>query len=235
MKKIALLSTAALFTFAACKKNDNPGPTTGPTAKALFTNATLHESSLDVQVNDTAQSGATSLTFLSSKGYMNVRAGNVKIGFVRTNGQGEIASTNASFTTGSTYSVFAVGNGTTTAPSSIIVVTDDLTAPSSNMAKVRFANLSVEPNFVISAALTAKTGSIGTQKVDSNLTMNKVGSFISVASGKYDITLADPNTLKSVTLNDQTLTSGKIYTIVLTGEDGATGNSALKPTIINNN
>jgi len=233
MKRIALLSAAALFAFAACKKNDNNGgPSTGPTAKALFINATLHESSLSVKVNDTLQQNATNLTFLTNKGYMNVRSGNVKLGFIRTTDQGEIANITSALATGSSYSVFAVGNGTTGSPSAILVVSDDLTAPASGTAKIRFANLSAEPTFSLSAVVTNTNG---TQKLDSNIATNVVTSFKTVTAGTYSITMGDNSTLQSQTLTGQNLTSGKIYTYVFTGKDGATGTSAFKLSSIGNN
>src|SRR5690606_20994123 len=121
--------------------------------------------------------------------YINIRSGaSVKVGFVRASSQGEIASKTENFTTGSSYSIFAVGNGTTNSPSAVVVVSDDLTAPATGMAKVRFANLSAEPDFVMSGVVSGTNGSI---KLDSNITTNKVTPFREVAAGNYTITMAE--------------------------------------------
>lgn len=233
MKRIVFALTVGMLAIAACKKSDSSNtPTTGPTARAILMNATLHESSLSVKINDTAQQNATNLTFLVNNGYINVRSGNVNIAFIRSTDQGEIANTSAAFSTDSSYSVFAVGNGTTTSPSSIVVVSDDLTLPSSGMAKVRFANLSAESSFNMSALITNTSGS---QKLDSNIATNTVTPYQTVTAGSYSITMADQNTFQSQTLSSQSLASGKIYTFIFTGKDGATGNSAFKLTSISNN
>lgn len=224
--KIVCFAAMSLLAFAACKKNNNTTvPISGPAAKGLFINATLHVDSLRVNINDTLQSSVGNLLFLSNGGYKNIRDGSkVKVDFIVPKTNGTIASTTQSIIKNNYYSFFAVGEGTVANPPSIVFVADDMTAPGAGNAKIRFANLSVEPGFTMTAVID--NASSGIQKLDSNLTYKTVTPFINIAAGTYNVTMGDPGSLKSVTLANQTIISGKIYTYVFTGKNGATGNAA---------
>ena len=107
----------------------------------------------------------------------------------------------------------------------MITKTDDLSAPSAGKAKVRFAMLS--PGIGNSVAY------VGSTTVDSNIAFGTVTDFKEVNTGSATITAG---VLPSVaTLNNFTLSAGKIYTFIFTGTLNGTGNSGLKLTAINNN
>lgn len=218
--------------FYGCKKNNNtPAPPTGSYAKGLFINATLNEDSLRVNINDTFQSSVGNLLFLSNGGYKNIRTGKITIGFFVPKTNGVVATTVQTTQLNEYYSVFAVGEGTVTNPPSILFVADDLSTPATGYSKIRFANLSVEPGFSMTAVIDNTSG---IQKLDSNLSYKFITNFKTVTSGTYNITMGDPGSLKSVTLASQSLLSGKIYTYVFTGKNGATGNAAFALKLIEN-
>lgn len=208
--------------FTACKKSDS----TPASASVMFVNAATGTSSVSVSANGTV--AASNIGFTNNSPYAHVAAGtNVNIIF-SVNGSGistPLVSGTKTLATNTHYSVFA--GGLFTDPS-LVVVTDDLTAPSAGMAKIRFVNLTSDN--INASCFVADT------KLDSNITYTHYSPFIEVSPIVDKITMLDPaNPTNSVQLVSQTLNAGKIYTIILTGSATGTGASALSLTMINNN
>lgn len=211
-KAILFLSAAGLFTLGACKKDNNtPGPSAGPTAKMMFMHGVIASDSIKVKVNDTIQSSVPSLYFTKSTGYVNVRAANnLKLTFYNpANPNADNFSTTQNVGTGKSYSVFFAG--ASAAAKTAIFVEDDLTAPASGKAKVRFVNLSPDPGF---ANVTAV---LNTTSVASDIAYQQVTSFVEVDAGTYSVKVGNPDIFTFKELTDQQLLGGKIYTYVFTG------------------
>ncbi|HTM66714.1 MAG TPA: DUF4397 domain-containing protein [Flavipsychrobacter sp.] len=220
MKKLLLSALGATLLFSACKKNDDDNSNTTK-AKVMFTNAALDVDSLRARVNT---NNIQTIAFLGSTGYVNVDAtSSATIDFVYTGSGSVFQSKTTSLVAGNAYSAFAGGDLNTKA---VIVTADDLKAPASGMAKIRFVNLS--PTNLNAIAY------VGTATVDSNIAFGSVTSFKEVAAGTQTITVVGVSPA-SANLSGQTLTAGKIYTFVFSGTFGGSGNAALKLTPITNN
>ncbi len=229
MKKMTYLLFAATVFVASCKKDpETPPPTPEtPTAKVKFTNATVNSGTLGVKVNDVAVTDAQSLNFLTSTGYLKTTYGaGTKVSFVYPNTGSIFKEMTMDLTASSSYSAFVGGELPTDI--SMIIINDDLTVPPSGKAKVRFVNLSVD-NLNMSFF-------IGGPKLDSNIAYKAFTPFREINSGAQNVLVQDPaNPGYYQTINAQQFTAGKIYTIVLTGKSGGTGDATPKLTLINNN
>ena len=98
------------------------------------------------------------------------------------------------------------------------------------MAAVRFVNLSAE-----NLNLRCYVGT-GTSPVDSNRSYPSAGGFASVTPGNYSLLVQDPTQpTKIAQLAGYSFSSGRAYTVMLTGTTSGTGDNALKLTVLQNN
>lgn len=220
-RMILSLSVLALVSFAACKKSDS---TPSNSASVMFVNGTAGTTNVDVTANSTKVQSGTNLAFLKGSGYQSVTAGSQNIAFVITSLGTPLKSTTTSFTAGSHYSVFA--GGIITNPS-IVITTDDLTAPASGSAKIRFVNLSNDS--------LSETANVGSTAFATNITSQTASSFTTVTPGSYTIKAGDPANISTVVSVAQQIDAGKIYTVILTGTLSGSGASGLTLTVFNNN
>ncbi len=229
MKKITYLLLAATVFAASCKKDPvEPPPTPEtPTAKVKFTNGTVNSGTLGVKINGTAVTDAQSLGFLSSTAYLKTTYGeNTTVSFVYPNTGSIFKEATLKLNASSSYSAFTGGELPTNI--AMVVIADDMTVPSSSMAKVRFVNLSVD-NFNNSFF-------VGGPKLDSNIAFMGYTPFREVSAGAQNVLVQDPaNAGYFQTITGQQFAAGKIYTIVLTGKSGGTGDATPKLTVITNN
>lgn len=228
MKKITYLLLAATMFAASCKK-DEPTPTPTPepaTAKVKFTNGCVNSATQGIKINGTALADAQALTFLTTTGYLKTAYGaNTMISFYYPS-TGTVLEDTTMTLNADTYSAFAGGEVPTNFK--MIVINDNLTAPASGKAKVRFVNLSVD-NFNMSFF-------VGGPKLDSNINYMGYSPFREVTAGSLDVLVQDPANLGYYQdLDDQEFVAGKIYTIILTGKSGGAGEATPKLTVITNN
>ncbi|MGN6569204.1 MAG: DUF4397 domain-containing protein [Flavipsychrobacter sp.] len=217
---VAFLSFALLST-AACKKKDT---TPSNSASVMFVNGTAGADNVDATSNGTKVQSASNLAFLKGSGYQSVTAGSQTIAFQLTSLGTPLKTATANFTAGSHYSVFA--GGIITSPT-IVVTTDDLTAPPSGNAKIRFINLSNDS--------LSETANLGTTAFATGITTQSYSSFTNVAAGTYTIKAGDPANISTVVSATQQVDAGKIYTVVLTGTLSGSGTSGLTLTVFQNN
>jgi uncharacterized protein DUF4397 len=228
MKKVLLSASvvAMVIVFAGCKKN-NPAPATN--AAVMFVNGCAGSANVDVTVNNTKLVAASNLAFFKTSGYQPVTAASgVSLSFSSTAQGNPLASGTENLAVNSNYSVFigGLGSGTST---SFVFSADDLTAPASGMAKVRFVNLSSD---------SLNEGCfIGSQKLDSNVAVSTVTPYFSItAATGVSVLFLDPAApTKLCELTGQSFSAGKIYTIMLTGTSKGLLTSQLTLTVINNN
>lgn len=227
MKKTLLSFSilAVIIAFAACKKS-TPAPSN--TASVMFVHgcaAGATTINLDGKANNAAVPGAANISFMKYSGYQNVTAGsNVLLSFFVT-GLNQLDSQSVNLTANAHYSAFA--GGSITQPS-FVFATDDLTAPSSGMAKIRFVNLS--PDGLNTSCY------IGATKIDSNVTYKTCTPFFEVSPTTAKVEMVDQAVLSnSGIILSQQLVAGKIYTFMLTGSATGSGTSVLTLTAINNN
>ena len=222
MKNIVLAFAAVTaLSIASCKKEDK-APSNS--ASVMFVNGSAGTDKVYVSSNGATIQSATNIAFLKNTGYQYVTAGTNNITYYLSNIGTPLKAATTSFAANAHYSVFA--GGIITSPS-MVIITDDLTAPAAGKAKVRFVNLS---NDTLSEAVT-----VGTISIATGITANTYSSFTEVASGSYTIKAGDPSDISTVvTTGPQQLDAGKSYTIMLTGTMAGSGTSALTLTIINN-
>jgi len=204
-KVLSALAIAALMV-AGCSKDDsimNPVP---QKANVLVVHASPDAPGVDLLV-DSGKAG-TNLTYPNNTGYLEVEAGkrNVKVNVSGTTTT--VINADLSLEAKKYYSVFAVNRVSTIAP---LVVEDDLTAPASGKAHVRFLHLSPDAPAV---DITTTSGAV----VFANKAFKAVTAFTPLDAGTYNlqVRLAGTSTVV-LELPAITLQSGKIYTVFAKG------------------
>jgi hypothetical protein len=222
-KTLSIIGTTALvfsmLGFNSCKKEDSK-------AYLLVTHASPNAPGVDLLINGSKQN-SSALNYLGNTGYLEVATGtqNVKVNVAGTSTT--VINADLVFDKDKHYSVFAVDS---VSKISAVVLTDDLTAPASGKAHVRFVHLS--PNAPAVDVAVAGSGAV----VFGNKSFKESTNFTPLDAGDYylDVRVAGTPTVALV-LPKITLVSGKIYTVYAKGFLGGTGSQALGPQIITNN
>ena len=224
MRKIFLpvlvLAVAAIF--SGCTKNKT-GPNTN--ASVMFVNGCAGASGIYAKVNGN-NVGPGNIGFFNNSGYQTMTAGTENISFyLLSSGSATLLSSGSpTFTAGGHYSIFI--GGIITAPT-FTTVSDDLTAPATGNAKIRFVNLSND-------SLSGRF-SVGIQTVDSNIAYTQCSPFHEVTAANYTLKGGGTDISTVAQIPSAMLAAGKIYTLMLTGSQSGTGTSALTITLISNN
>ncbi len=228
MKRILRLVTmsallAGSFAVVGCGDDDN---TTAPTpaARVLVVHASPDAPNVDLLVDNTVS--GINLGYPNNTGYLAVTPGtrNVKVNVTGT--MTTVINANLDLSSGADYSVFAVDS---VASISAVVLTDDLAAPASGKAHVRFVHLS--PN-----APSVDVGVTGGGVVFGAKTFTQSTPFTPLDAGTYnlEVRLAGTGTVV-LPLPGIVLQAGKIYTVFAKGFVGVSGAQALGAQIIANN
>ncbi len=225
MRKIllsALVVFTALVTISSCKKDEEAKTY----AKVLVTHASPDAPGVDLLVDNSKQNSAA-LTFPNSTAYLQVESGsrNIKVNVAGTSTT--VIDANLTLEKDKNYSVFAVDS---VSKISAVVLEDDLTAPASGKAHVRFVHLS--PNAPAVDVAVAGGGAV----VFANKAFKEYTAFTPLDAGAYnlEVRVAGTSTV-ALTLPTITLESGKIYTVFAKGFLGGTADQALGAQIIVNN
>ncbi len=220
---VAMVAVAALAA-AGCGDDDK-----NPIAPTLQARVMAIHASPDAPAVDLLVDGAVAgsgLAYPSNTTYLSVPAGsrNIKVNAAGT--ATTVINADVSVSGGSSYSVFACDSLSVI---TAIVVPDNLTAPATGKAHVRFVHLS--PNApAVDVAVTS--GPV----LFPNQAFKAYSTFAPVDAGTYnlEVRLAGTSTV-ALPLPGITLTAGKIYTVFAKGFAGGTGAQALGAQIIVNN
>lgn len=221
-----IASFAVLF-FSACHKKDN---TPSNTARVMFVNGCAGAAAIDASANGVNIIGATNIGFQKTTGYKTVTPGTAVNLAISINASGLITpliNSTVSLNANTGYSAFV--GGIFTKPH-FVFTSDDLSTPPAGFTKVRFVNLSSD---TLNESIF-----IGSQKIDSNVGYASVTAFhqLPVATTPVNVLTQDPaQPTKLAQLMGQSFSSGKIYTIILTGTYTGTSSSALTLIVIPNN
>jgi hypothetical protein len=232
LRKFLLLPLIAVTSIAltSCSDDDNnniAAPQT-TTAKVKVVHTSPDAPKVDILLDNAF---VDTLSFPRNTTYLDVPAGerNVK---VRATGTSIVPiDANVTFDANKIYSVFAID---VLSNISALVTTDDLIAPASGKAHVRFIHLSPDApavNIIANGSVT----------LFSNRSFNKSitaaeQAFTPVDAGTYDIQVRTVNgNALALDLPGITLTAGKIYTVFAKGLLSGTGSQALGAQIIVNN
>ncbi len=223
---LALMISALSFTFIGCDDEETPvAPTPTPSNSLVkVVHASPDAPGVDLLV-DNAVAG-TNLTFPNNTGYLTVPSGtrNVKVNVTGT--MTTVIEANVPFMQDRNYSVFAVNSVANIEP---LLIEDDLTAPASGKAHVRFIHLSPDAPAV---DITLTDGTV----VFGNRAFKDFTAFTPLDAGSYDLQVRVAGTTTvALDLPGITVESGKIYTVFAKGFLSGSGTQALGAQIIVNN
>ena len=210
----------ALGLFSSCDKDDDEITTP---AKLSATHASPGSPNVDIYV-DGIKVTTTPLSYPGTTGvpgnpYLSVNSGvrNIK---VSPNGTLNVIDANLSLDPGKAYSVFAydvLGTGTTL---KALVLTDDLAAPASGKAHIRFLHLS--PDAPAVDIELAKTGSAAINLtnipyVGPSPNATNLSAFTPVDAGAYMVNVRANGSTTVVLSAPLSFAAGKIYTVYARG------------------
>jgi hypothetical protein len=198
--------------------------TSSGSANAMVIHASPDAPGVDLLVDDAI--AGTNLEFPDNTGYLTLSAGmhNIKVNVTGT--ATTVIEADLDFEKDKSYSVFAVDS---VANLGALVIEDDLTAPASGNAHVRFIHLS--PN-APAVDITTTAGAI----VFGDKSFKEYTDFTPLAAGSYDLEVRLQGTSTVVLeLPGIALEDGKIYTVFAKGFVGGSGDQALGAEIIANN
>lgn len=209
--------------FNGCDENTVTPPTTSK-SRTTITHASPNAPNVDILVGDNVI--ATNVAYPSTLPYTELNTGNNRIRIRPTGTTTAVIDETLFFEESKSYSIFAIDS---VSKISALFLTDDLTAPGSGNAKVRFIHLS--PNApAVDVAVT------GGSNLFPNYAFKEFSSFRAVGAGTYNLEVRLANQpVVVLSLPNITFESGKIYTIYARGFVGASGTQALGAGIINNN
>ncbi len=218
------MALSVLFLFSSCDEDDDDNNMMAH-ANVLVAHASPDAPGVDLLVDDTKVNSAA-LTFPNNTGYLMVDAGtrNIKVNVTGTSTT--VIEADLPLTQDANYSVFAVDS---VANISALVITDDLTAPASGKAHVRFIHLSPDAPAV---DIAVDGGAV----VFGSYSFKEYTAFTPLDAGSYDLEVRVAGTATvALDLDPITLEAGKIYTVFAKGFLGGTGAQALGAEIIVNN
>jgi hypothetical protein len=220
MKRTTFFVTAAamlLFstTLVSCKKEEKEE------ARVLVTHASPDAPGVDLLV-DNQKVNATALSFPNNTGYLTVTAGtrNVKVNAAGTSTT--VINADVPFTKDKNYSLFAYNQ---LASIGAILVEDNLSAPASGKAHIRFFHLSPGAPAVTVGVLAGSTFTpvFSNRAFETQATAAANQAFAPVDAGTYTFDVRVAGTTNSVlTLTGINLQAGKIYTVFARGIVGNT-------------
>ncbi len=221
-----MIGLSTLFSVTACKDDEEDDAGSAPTqGRIMAIHASPDAPGVDVVVNGTVVN-SSALNFPDNSAYLTVNSGtnNVKINVSGTSTS--VIDANLTIAANTSYSVFAVDSVSNIAP---LVLVDDLSAPASGKAHVRFVHLSPDAP-AVDVAVT------GGAVVFGNKSFTESTAFTPLDAGTYNLEVRLAGTATVVLpLPGITLTAGKIYTVFAKGFAGGTGAQALGAQIIVNN
>jgi hypothetical protein len=219
------MAILATFSLASCGSDNNTNPLApAPQARVMAVHASPDAPAVDLLV-DGAVAG-TGLAFPNNTAYLSVAAGtrNVKVNVAGTTTT--VIDANLPVTGGASYTVFA---SDVVASLGAVVLTDDLTAPASGKAHVRFVHLSPDAPAVDVAVQ-------GGPVLFANRAFKQFTPFTPVDAGTYNLEVRPTGTSTvALPLNGIVLQVGKIYTVFAKGLASGSGAQTLGAQIIVNN
>lgn len=225
MLSIGIAAVAAAFIFTACSKDDDDNVNT-PVARLMAFNLVPDKQGVSIALSNNFIT-STPITYTGFTGtYLNIFTGSRQIQTYDYNTTNVLATSNFTFNDSSFYSLFVVGaNGTYRN----LVVEDNFDGLSNTSGKayVRYINAipdSSQPLVTVAAG--------GTNVINTNAGYASSSNFVEVNPGSVVITV-DNDALIDAT-RTITLEANKVYTVLLVGVPGQTGDQAVQIRFIEN-
>src|SRR6218665_315320 len=184
---VALLLLAV---FVSCKENDNE--ITG-TAKVTFTNAALNSAAADIYVDEVKITPA-SIAYGNTTGtpgnpYLEMNAGIRAVKIIPASGANPVVEGNLVISAGNNYSIFTYDTLDAYSHLKALIVSDNLTAPVTGKAKVRFFQLSPDAGYV--DAVIYHTGDttafLGNAYIGNTAGSEALSTYFSIDAGQYTL------------------------------------------------
>lgn len=224
MKTLGIRTLSVLLfstIFFACKKDNNPviTPVT-PISRLNVVYASPSAEKLDVLIAGT-KANSEDFGYTNKIGYLNVGAGSKKIEIAKKGQTTALVTGTYTLAKDESNSLFIIDKF---ADVKLLIVKDDLTAPASGKAKVRFVHLSPDAP-ALNVAIDGKTTDFITNKV-----FKDASAFEAIdPADKVSFNFKNKETgVVETTLKDVKIEANKIYTIYVRGlKANATGELAL--------
>ncbi|WP_161805872.1 DUF4397 domain-containing protein [Pedobacter sp. Hv1] len=200
-KTLGLLVLTALL-LVACKKDKDGGTT--PSAKVNLMISSPGATELSLFLNGT-KSTTSALNYNSVVKNLSVTPGTVEFSFKKKDVTEVLDKISANVKSSGTYTLIFADKSPKTA---VILVEDDLTSPTAEKAKIRFANLSPDAP-ALDLYVVGKTDAVVTNK-----TFKQVSAFVNIDPGALGFEIKENGKTEVLaTLTKFTIEKGKIYTI----------------------
>ncbi|WP_207427868.1 DUF4397 domain-containing protein [Pedobacter sp. SYSU D00535] len=211
---LALFSIALL---SSCNKNDDDFEEPG-TSTLRVVHAMPGTSSVSFYLNRQQVAG---LLYSQSTPYFAVYSGNNEVHITTGGTQNVLATGGIGLKQDSTYSFFITTVSATNDSTSAIIIRDDLTAPSTGKAKVRFVHL-------IQNAPALDLATQGGNALFTNRSFRSHTQFVEVNPGTvtFQIKDAGTNNVRASSAQPVNIQAGKIYTVWAEGNVNGTDNYA---------
>jgi hypothetical protein len=217
--------------FVACDKDDdNDDNNNMSTSKVMVVHASPNAPNVDVRINNSL--ALTNVAYPTNSSYTQLNSGATNIKVSPTGTTTNVIDATVNLEASKNYSVFAVDSVSKIKAATVM---DDLTAPASGKAHVRFFHFS--PNApAVDIAITGGSVLFGNRTFNDQSTNMSKAAFTPFNAGTYNLEVraAGTNTVV-LSLPNINLTAGKIYTVFAKGFLGGTGAQALGAQIIANN
>jgi hypothetical protein len=214
--KLLMLVVMPAIVLTSCDDDDDDDMGLNETASVMVVHASPDAPGVDLLIDNTKVNTAA-LNYPDNTGYLDVQAGrrNVKVNAAGTSTT--VIDANVDLTRDRNYSIFAINTLSSIEP---LVLEDDLTAPASGKAHVRFVHLSPDAPAVDVAVTNGPV-------LFSNRAFKSATAFTPVDAASYnlEVRLAGTQTVVLTVPNVQ-LTSGSIYTIFARGFVAPPANNA---------
>lgn len=232
MKKILTplsASVVLLFSllFVSCKKEKTE------TARVLVVHASPDAPGVDLLV-DNSKVNSAALTFPNNTGYLSVNAGTRNIKVNASGTTTTVINADIPFTKDKNYSLFAFNQ---LASIGAVLVEDNLAAPASGKAHIRFFHLSPGAPAVTVGVLSGSTFTpvFSNRAFETQTSASANQAFTPVDAGTYNFDVRVAGTTTSVlSLTGINLQAGKIYTVFARGIVGSSS-TPLNASIITHN
>ena len=219
---------AVTLLFTKCDKDDDDNESSK--SKVMVVHASPNAPNVNVRINNTI--ALSNVAYPTNSTYTELNSGSNNIKVSPTGTTTYVIDANVNLEANKNYSVFAIDS---VAKIKAAVVSDDLTAPASGKAHVRFFHFS--PNApAVDIAVTGGAVLFSNRTFNDQATNATYANFTALNAGTYNLEVraAGTNTV-ALPLPNITLTAGKIYTVFAKGFLGGAGAQALGAQVIVNN
>ena len=227
MLKLTGILMLSVFVIS-CDKDDDDD--VAAEAQVMVVHASPNAPAVDVRINNAV--ALSSVAYPSNSAYTPLPAGTTNIKVSPAGTTTYVIDANVNLAANTTYSVFAIDS---VSKIKAAVVTDNLTAPASGKAHIRFFHFS--PNApAVDIAVTGGPVLFSNRTFNDQATNTSLSNFTPVDAASYnlEVRLAGTNTVV-LTVPNVPVTAGKIYTVFAKGFVTGTGVQALGAQLIVNN